>query len=166
MIDFARGISHGGVKGPAFVPADPAGQKQLARRLELYRKARQALKKGEQLAVQSGELGVDLSLEFGELRNQSQVGFTGQRHVGGHLLQFVGGVWIDDGFKVKTPVLVVKAQSEAYFRILERRPEVKDVFRLGNYLVWLTPSGTALVIDATDGKTKLDDKDIDKLFKK
>jgi hypothetical protein len=30
--------------------------------------------------------------------------------------------------------------------------------------VWITPSGTALVIDTTDGKEKLADAEIDKLF--
>ena len=33
----------------------------------------------------------------------------------------------------------VKAQSDAYFRILEKQPEMKDVFRLGNHLVWISP---------------------------
>ena len=43
-------------------------------------------------------------------------------------------------------------------------PEVKEVFRLGNHLVWVAPSGAALVIDTTDGKDKLSDAEIDKLF--
>ena len=46
--------------------------------------------------------------------------------------------------------------SEAYFRILEKHPEVKRVFQLGNHLVWVTPSGKALVIDASHGKEKLE----------
>jgi len=37
----------------------------------------------------------------------------------------VGGVWIDEGYCEKTPTVAVKAQSDAYFRILERHPEVK-----------------------------------------
>jgi Ca-activated chloride channel family protein len=38
------------------------------------------------------------------------------------------------------------------------------VFRLGNHLVWVTPSGVALIIDANDGKDKMSDADINKLF--
>ena len=38
------------------------------------------------------------------------------------------------------------------------------MFRLGNHLVWVTPSGTALVVDSADGKDELSDKEIDKLF--
>jgi Ca-activated chloride channel family protein len=60
--------------------------------------------------------------------------------------------------------VVVKAQSDAYFRILEKHKDIKDIFRLGNHLVWITPSGDALVIDANDGKEKLTDEEIDKLF--
>jgi Ca-activated chloride channel family protein len=73
-------------------------------------------------------------------------------------------VWIDEGFGAKTKAVTVKAQGDAYFRILELYPKVKAVFGLGNHLVWLTPSGTALVVDTTTGKDKMDDKEIKKLF--
>ena len=76
----------------------------------------------------------------------------------------VGGVWIDESFSPKMTTLTVKAMSKAYFRILERQPSVRDVFRLGNHLVWVTPSGTALVIDTSDGREELSDADIDRLF--
>ena len=55
--------------------------------------------------------------------------------------------------------------SDAYFRILERQPEIKEVFRLGNHLVWITPSGTALVIDTSDGKEKLTDEEIEQALR-
>ena len=75
-------------------------------------------------------------------------------------------MWIDDAYKADTKSITVKAQSDAYFRILELHPEMKDVFRLGNFVVWITPSGTALVVDANAGKEKLDDKEIATLFAK
>ena len=59
---------------------------------------------------------------------------------------------------------MVKAQSDAYFRMLEKRAEVKEVYQLGNYVVWLTPAGTALVIDSNDGKSELSREEIEKLF--
>jgi len=40
-------------------------------------------------------------------------------------------------------VVTIKAMSKAYFNLLDRQAEVKDVLRLGNHLVWVTPSGTA-----------------------
>ena len=75
-------------------------------------------------------------------------------------------MWIDDAYKADTKSITVKAQSDAYFRILEKHPEMKDVFRLGNYVVWVSPSGTALVIDQNDGKEKLTTRRSTALFAK
>ena len=61
-------------------------------------------------------------------------------------------------------VVTVKAQSNAYFKLLEKQPKMKEVFKLGNHLVWVTPNNTALVIDAGDGKEELTAEEIDKLF--
>src|SRR5262249_43076083 len=96
--------------------------------------------------------------------SQTRLTQTAVRNVAGRNCLELGGVWIDEGFDAKLPVVTVKAMSEAYFRILERHPNLKEVFQLGNYLVWVTPSGTALVIDTNDGKDKLGDEEIDKLF--
>ena len=41
---------------------------------------------------------------------------------------------------------------------------MREVFGLGNYLVWVTPSGTALIVDQNDGRTEMPDADIDRLF--
>ncbi|HEV3084389.1 MAG TPA: VIT domain-containing protein [Gemmataceae bacterium] len=114
--------------------------------------------------VQGGQLGVDLSVDANNLRNQSRLTQTALRQVAGRNCLEYGGVWIDEDFDAKMPSVVVKAQSAAYFRILERQPQVKEVFKLGNQLVWVTPNRTALVIDTNDGKDKLTDEEIDKLF--
>ena len=73
-------------------------------------------------------------------------------------------MWIDEKFDAKAPQMVVRAQSPAYFRILELQPSMKDVYSLGNHLVWMAPNGTALVVDANDGKEKVPDSEINKLF--
>ena len=41
---------------------------------------------------------------------------------------------------------------------------MREVFQLGNHLVWVTPSGTALIIDQNDGREEMSDADIDRLF--
>ena len=76
----------------------------------------------------------------------------------------VGGVWIDEKFDAKMPTLLVKSQSAGYFRILERHPKMKEVFAVGNYFVWVSPSGTALIVDQNDGQETLTDEIIDRLF--
>jgi Ca-activated chloride channel family protein len=129
-----------------------------------YEQAYRAFQSRNAGAVQAGKLGVDLSCQTANLRNQCQLERTASRQVYGRNCLEIGGVWIDEGFEAKMPTLIVKAQSNAYFKLLERQPKIKDVFRLGNHLVWVAPNGTALIIDTTKGKDALSDDEVDKLF--
>src|SRR5262249_46265305 len=129
-----------------------------------YDKARDALGRGDGRSVQNGKLGVDLALQTCNLRNQSQLTQSALRRAGNRNCLEIGGVWIDERFDADKTTVTVKAMSDAYFRILERHPVVEEVFRLGNHVVWVTPSGPALIVDAHDGKDKLSDDEIDKLF--
>jgi Ca-activated chloride channel family protein len=131
---------------------------------EAFGLAKDALARRRQDEVQSGRLGVDLAVESNNLRNQSRLAPTAVRTIGGRQVLEIGGVWIDDGYRSAMKTLAVKAQSAAYFRLLDRQPVVKDVFRLGNHVLWVTPSGTALVIDTSEGKDELTDAEIDGLF--
>ncbi|HEV3204357.1 MAG TPA: hypothetical protein VGY77_08240, partial [Gemmataceae bacterium] len=133
---------------------------------QAFDQTRVLLQRRDREGVQTGKLGVDLAVQMNNLRNQSRIEQTAQRNVQSRNCLEIGGVWIDEGFDHKMPALTVKAMSDAYFRILEKHPKMKEVFQLGNYLVWVTPNGTALIIDTTDGKEKLDDAEIDKLFVK
>jgi Ca-activated chloride channel family protein len=151
-------------KLPADGKGDDKDQQEAKGKKEAYDRARDALSRRQAEEVQTGKLGVDLSVQTNNLRNQSRLDQTAQRRVYGRNCLEIGGVWIDDGFDAKMRAVTVKAMSPAYFRILELHPKVKEVFRLGNHLVWVTPSGTALVIDTNDGQKKLSDKEIAKLF--
>jgi Ca-activated chloride channel family protein len=133
---------------------------------DAYEKARELLKRRDREGVTTGKLGVDLAVEVNNLRTLTRMERSAVRNVLGRNCMEVGGVWIDDAFTAKTEAVVVKALSDGYFRILEKHPEMKRVFGLGNHLVWVTPSGKALVIDASNGKEKLSDKEIAALFVK
>jgi Ca-activated chloride channel family protein len=129
-----------------------------------YDDARRALMTRNQEAVQAGKLGVDLSVQMQCLRSQCQLERTALRNANGRNCMEIGGVWIDEGYEAKMPTVVVRAQSNAYFQLINRQPKIKDVLQLGNHLVWVTPNKTALVIDTTQGKEDLSDAEIDKLF--
>lgn len=131
---------------------------------EAYDKAKDALGNRNWRETQAGKLGVDLSCANNSMRFQERVSQTAQRLCNGRNCVELGGVWIDEDFNPKMTTIVVKAQSEAYFRILELQPKMKDVLRLGNHLVWVTPNQSALVIDTTEGVDKLSDAEIQKLF--
>jgi Ca-activated chloride channel family protein len=114
--------------------------------------------------VQQGQVGVDFAIMNYNLRSQNQLSRTASRNVQNRNVVEIGGVWIDDGFNPKLETVTVKAQSEAYFKILERHPQVKDVYQLGNYVIWVTPSGKALIIDRGAGLEEMPNADIDRLF--
>lgn len=130
-----------------------------------YDQARLWLNQRDMKNIQGGNsTAVDVAVCSNNLRSQERLTQTANRYVQGRNCLDIGGVWIDDGFDGKMKTLVVKAQSEAYFKILDKNPKMKDVFRLGNHLVYVTPSKVALVIDTNDGKETLSDDEIAKLF--
>jgi Ca-activated chloride channel family protein len=132
---------------------------------EAYEQARDRTRAGRLLETQTGKLGVDLSVQNCALRCQERVTMTALRNVGGRSCLDVGGVWIDEGYNAKMPTLSVKALSPAYFKLLQKHPKLKEVFQLGNHLVWVAPSGTALILDMADGKEDLTDAEIDQFLK-
>lgn len=151
---------------------DPVVRAKLTEELLRYEQSKKlwdqsnAAFKGRRESYQTGQLGVDLACASNNLRNQDRVSLTANRQANGRNCLEIGGVWIDDAYKADLKAVTVKAQSEAYFRILEKQPAMKDVFRLGNHLVWVSPSGTALVIDQNNGQEVLTDDEIDALFAK
>ena len=130
---------------------------------KVYSKMRSAFANGKAADVQGGELGVDVALELNGLQTQERVTTQTTRQVSGRTLIGVGGMWVDDQFDAKLPVVRVKAQSDAYFLLLAKRPQLKEVFQLGNRVAWITPSGTVLIVDG-DGKEHLSEDEIAKLF--
>lgn len=127
-------------------------------------KAQEAFNRRELHNVQQGAVGVDFAVHNNALRQQNQLSRTASRFVQSRNLVEVGGVWIDDAFTPKLETVTIKAQSDAYFKILDRHPAVKDVYALGNYLIWVTPSGVALIVDQNNGVESLEDAAIDRLF--
>jgi Ca-activated chloride channel family protein len=129
-----------------------------------FDQARELLKRRQLEDVQAGQLGVDLSVQTNNLRSQTRLTQTALRKVNNRNCLEIGGVWIDEGYDAKMKTVTVKAMSAAYFRLLERQPGLRDVFRLGNHLLWVTPSGTALIVDTSTGVETMTNEEIDRLF--
>jgi Ca-activated chloride channel family protein len=129
-----------------------------------YLEAGEALRRRDRAKIDEGKAGVDLALTMKELKEGERLRESAVVRANGRNVIEIGGVWVDEGFGEKTPSVTVKYLSEAYFKILEKQPEMKEVFKLGQYIVWIAPSGTALIIDVKDGKEKLDDAEVAKLF--
>ncbi|MBY0227885.1 MAG: VIT and VWA domain-containing protein [Gemmataceae bacterium] len=127
-------------------------------------KARKLFARRDRDGATTGKLGVDLAVQVERLRSTSRLERAAIETRLGRQMMEVGGVWIDEAFTPKTEAVVVKAMSDAYFDILKAHPEAKKMLQLGNHLVWVTPSGKALVIDAGHGKEKLTAAEIKALF--
>jgi Ca-activated chloride channel family protein len=151
---------------PANGKLDDATKQQLEAKnnKDSYDQAIRNFRAGNIAGNQQDKQGVDLSGYYNGLKAQTRMQQTAYRQVANRNCMEIGGVWIDEGYDAKKPTVTVRAQSDAYFKILEQKPEVKDVFKLGNHLVWVTPNGTNLVIDTNDGKEQLSDKEIETLF--
>jgi Ca-activated chloride channel family protein len=151
-------------ESPAAEPALRKGMAEAKKQKEAFDRARELLGRHDKDGVQTGKLGVDLSLATNDLKNQTQLRRTAQQQAAGQTCLEIDGVWIDDKFDAKMPSLTIKAMSDAYFRLLERQPQLREVFQLGNEIVWVTPSGTALVIEEKKGQDQLANAEIDRLF--
>ncbi len=147
-----------GVKAGDNVTQDQLNQKST------FERAQKALQLKQLDGLQNGTLGVDMAVQVNNLRNQQQLAPAATQRAGNRNLVDIGGVWIDDGFTATMKTVTVKAQSDAYFLLLERQPSLRDLLRLGNHLVYVTPSGEALIIDAQHGVETLAAAEIDRLF--
>ena len=122
------------------------------------------IQRGHWRQNQVDKLGVDLSVCTNNLKSQRQLSANAIRRVANRRCMEYGGVWIDEAFTARTPTVSIKAQSDAYFRLLARQPQMKEVFQLGNHVVWISPNGTGVVIDTTEGQERITDREIDALF--
>jgi Ca-activated chloride channel family protein len=144
--------------------ADRRLAEQALAQMSALHKAQNAFQTRQLSQVQQGRLGVDFAVQNNLLRAQERITAKASQLVQNRNVVDVGGVWIDDGFDPKMQTVAVKAMSEAYFRILEKHPEIREVYQLGNFTVWVTPSGKALVVDQNAGKETMPDAEIDQLF--
>jgi Ca-activated chloride channel family protein len=131
---------------------------------QLYAETEAAFRRRDRAKLDEGKSGVDLTVTMKELKEEKQVRTSAVVRANGRNLIEIGGVWVDEGFAEKTPALTIKYLSDAYFKVLEKHADMKEVFKLGQYVVWIAPSGTALIIDVKDGKEQLSEEEIAKLF--
>jgi Ca-activated chloride channel family protein len=133
---------------------------------DAFQQAQKSLEGRRHTDLQQNKLGVDFSVQMNLMKNQTQLAPTANRYAYGRNCLELGGVWIDEGFDAKMKTVTVKAQSNAYFKLLDKHPQLREVFKLGNHIVWVTPTGMALVIDTKNGAEELADAEIAALFAK
>jgi Ca-activated chloride channel family protein len=98
-----------------------------------------------------------------EAEGGAGVGAGDYRQASGMTFFRYGQFWVDERFAAESELIKVKFGSEAYFKLLEAKPEWTDAFKLGNALIIVTAEGKAVVIGA-EGEEKLDAGKLAALF--
>jgi Ca-activated chloride channel homolog len=90
------------------------------------------------------------------LRDEARV-----RRLGNTTFLLRDGVWTDAKFRQDAPVLRVKPFSDAYFKLIEAMPELREAFSFNERLI---VSGRSMAIELTpQGKEQLTDADLRQL---
>lgn len=100
-----------------------------------------------------------------ESRDDGDTRIAKVRKTGGRKFYDYRGVWIDEKFDADQAVTTVKFGSVAYFKLIERRPELIETLKLGTAVIVVTAKGRALAV-AESGVEALTDEAIDALFTK
>ena len=85
------------------------------------------------------------------------------RRIAGHHFQKVGDAWVDQQYKPSDPTVRLRVFGTAYFRLLAAHAEIKAILALGERVTWVSPSGTALIIDK-QAPDDVPDAVLDRLF--
>ena len=112
----------------------------------------------------SGKEAVDLAERVAELKTGARAErSTSERTIAGRRFRKVGDAWVDQTFKSTMATLRLRVMGHAYFRLLAHHKELGAIFALGNRVTWVSPSGTAIVIDKS-GQDEATDNVLDRLF--
>jgi Ca-activated chloride channel family protein len=112
----------------------------------------------------SGKEAIDLAERVADLKTGARAErSTTERTIAGRRFRKVGEAWVDQSFKSSMATLRLRVLGQAYFNLLAAHPELSAIFALGNRVTWVTPSGTALVIDK-QGQDNAPDAILDRLW--
>jgi len=153
------GLSDDKQKTAAAKPEDP----NAAKARDLHNAEADALAKG--FGEKAGKEAVDVAGYLKRLKEADTVSTTGAafKKAGGTRFYQYRGLWVDERFEAVFAVTQVKFGSDAYFAIIDKKPELTEVFKIGASLVYVTATGKALVIAST-GLETLGEPQIAELF--
>ncbi|MDP2898371.1 MAG: VIT domain-containing protein [bacterium] len=122
----------------------------------------------EDLKSIDGDVGVLMSKTVGRMKD-AKVETWGSaalplKNINKRNFYRIRGVWVDSEFTEKMQTINVQFGSDAYFKLLELKPELKDILTLGERLV-VTVDGKAIFI-AEDVKEPISSDDLEKAFTK
>ena len=99
------------------------------------------------LKRKSGSKAIHLSESIQEYRRRDKEADSSMvRHIGDRLFTLIGGRWVDSKYKKDMKTVKVAFASDAYFKLLEKHPDLKPCFALGERVTIVLDDGTAIVV--------------------
>ena len=96
------------------------------------------------------------SVAAADMAASESMAAAGMRRVGTRMFQRNGEVWTDVAMKAELQVYKVKAYSRSYFTLIERIPELKDAFTVGDRAI-VAGRGVALELVADGAELTADE---------
>ncbi len=146
-------------------PEAPADRERAAQR-DQHNELAKTL--AEEFKRKEGKAGVDVAGYLKQLKETDKAGEKGQaafRRAAGTRFYLYRGMWIDQRFEEVFETLVVRFGSEGYFKLVEARPELVEILKIGSEVVYVTAAGKSLVVAQATGAEALTDAQIAGLFK-
>lgn len=121
---------------------------------------KKAMQKPEEaMKLSDGKEGIVVARKVREMKDVAQGPSASEpvRDVAGRTFIYRGGGWMDtESLNGAAQTLKVKYLSDAYFALVNARPDLKAALALGNRVVVIVAKGKSVVIDPTEGETKAD----------
>ena len=135
----------GSYNGPATQDASPSPETSV---LDMTRRSG--------LRAESGEGGIAASRAVSDLKEKKvleDVPGAFFRRVDGRTFVFTDGTWVDQSYEDGFDVLEIRAMSDAYFLLIEMRPDLASALTLGEKILVVTGNRKAVrVSDQGEGK--------------
>jgi len=113
----------------------------------------------EAMKLSEGKEGIVVAKKVREMKDVAQGPSSSEpvRDVDGRTFIYRSGGWMDtESLNGAAQTLKVKYLSEAYFALVNARPDLKAALSLGNRVVVIVGKGKSVVIDPNEGETKAD----------
>ncbi|HVE41149.1 MAG TPA: VIT domain-containing protein [Planctomycetota bacterium] len=113
-----------------------------------------------------GKAGVDVAERLRRLKQAEQAvdpSLAEFRKAAGTRFFLYNDMWIDEKFDATADMTTVKFGSEAYFKLIEKAPQLVEALKLGTKIVITTAEGNVVAICGA-GAEKLTDAQIDAVF--
>jgi len=111
-----------------------------------------------------GQEGAVMSKVLDEMKNTETQGAGPSKMVGGKLFVYTGGRWVDGAYKKEMKLLKIEFGSDAYFALVELRPDLVKALALGTRVIVVVGEKKAISIESGSDE-KPSKKDVEKFLK-